>query len=229
MRAPEEFYSDVPAKGSFDAAYAAAAEAEAARYANEDVSGFSFDLPKASDRIPRCITYATAIKSGMPPRISLAYYNYIENLRVRNVLALGTDKAHKRMPSIPQGSPFSVVFLFMVAAPWAHQIKRMGGSPRIMVDDLSIRISGPHFHKEAFLQLLARTWIYIHVGLRGKLSLDKCNAVPFAHQGRFALERLTWHQINWHASHRQHLSGYINPTIPPPHKGQSHLRSVVRN
>ena len=48
-----DVYSDIAAKGLLDSAYLAATEAEAATDAGLDTAGFSFDLPKAFDRIPR--------------------------------------------------------------------------------------------------------------------------------------------------------------------------------
>ena len=48
-----DVYSGIVAKGSLHAAYLAATEIEVATIAGFDIAGFSFNLPKAFDRIPR--------------------------------------------------------------------------------------------------------------------------------------------------------------------------------
>lgn len=73
--APDELFSRVPSKGSFDAAYTAVAEAEAAERHKDDVKGIPFDLSKAFENTPRTTIYAAAIELGVPPKVLLAFHN----------------------------------------------------------------------------------------------------------------------------------------------------------
>lgn len=169
--APDELFSGVPAKDFCDAAYTSAAEAEAARHQDKDVTSIAFDLSKAVGKIPRSLIYAAAIKLGIPPASSLPT-TIISKIYGQGMPWLLASARHKkRTISILKGCPLSMMWLSMFTSPWEAQIKALQGIP--IMPDRSVKQILPKYKQDKFIPFVAWTWIYIHAGLKGQLTISK--------------------------------------------------------
>ena len=59
-----------------------------------------------------------------------------------NALAGGFGKAYKKRCSIPQGCPFSMMFIALLMYPWVAMCNSMGLQPRVLADDIMLSTAG---------------------------------------------------------------------------------------
>ena len=110
------------------------------------------DILKCFDQIIRPLLEAVLLLAGMPAKIVSAYMRYHDSVSVYNSLAGGYGKAYKKRCSIPQGCPFSMMFIALLMLPWVVMCNSMGLQPRVLADDIMLSTvgrDGAHFAKWA--------------------------------------------------------------------------------
>ena len=93
------------------------------------------------------------ILSGFPPNVLAAYMNYQENADIYFSFSGHIGKPHKHQCGIPQGCPFSMLFIALLLRPWHILLASLSRIPRALADDLLILAAGPHaltFFERAF-------------------------------------------------------------------------------
>ena len=100
------------------------------------------DILKCFDQIIRPLLEAVLLMAGMPSKIVSAYMRYHDNVLVYNALAGGFGKAYKKRCSIPQGCPFSMMFIALLMYPWVAMCNSMGLQPRVLADDIMLSTAG---------------------------------------------------------------------------------------
>ena len=73
--------------------------------------------------------YAAVRRRGLPEPLLNAYSRYQEHLVVRNVFGFGVGAEYAGPCFIPQGRPFSMLFLSILLGPWLVAVRAPRGSP----------------------------------------------------------------------------------------------------
>ena len=145
----DEVFAGVSGQGAEDAAYAAAVLMEKSKLKGEHVTGGAADIYKCFDQVMRPLIYLLLEEAGMPKSLIEAYKNFQENLLCHNTLAGSIGKAYKKVASIPQGDPFSMMVVSLLLRPWILQMRMCAVYPRVLADDLQL-ISTGNKHLEHF-------------------------------------------------------------------------------
>ena len=136
-------YAGVPGKGAVDAWHLALTTIEQYKLEKEQFAGAVADIMKFFDQIRRRLVYKVAEAAGMPPSILKAYQSYIEGLKVYNGLAGGMGTPYVRRCGIPQGCPFSMMFVALIMRPWIVLMRCiLGIQVYILADDVLILATG---------------------------------------------------------------------------------------
>ena len=137
-------FAGMPGRGAEDASYEAAVLAEHAASHDEACSGTVADILKCFDQLPRDLLYWMLLIGGIPQGILTAYRNFEENIRVYNSVAGGIGQPYKKRCSIPQGCPFSTMFISLMLRPLSQlmKIKHSCVYFRMLADDLLLMYIG---------------------------------------------------------------------------------------
>ena len=100
--------------GAQDAHFETSIRLEHAKTFGTPFTGCVADLWKAFDVIPRTLLGFLLRSSGMPEGVLSAYLRFHDNLHVYNFLAGGYGKPYFKPCSIPQGCPFSMLFMSLM-------------------------------------------------------------------------------------------------------------------
>ena len=77
--------------------------------------------------------------AGLPTQILWAYTRIMTSMTIINCLPMGAGTPYKRKCSIPQGCPWSMTVLALMAYPWIAIVKQHTSTiPRVLADDLSL-------------------------------------------------------------------------------------------
>ena len=109
-------------KGAQDAWLMTSLKAELARLEGKNISGGSIDIYKCFDQINRDLLFRLACEAGMPKRILIPYFKYINNLQVRFQVGETIGKTHHERCSIPQGCPFSMALVALITRVWVNHM-----------------------------------------------------------------------------------------------------------
>ena len=94
-------------------------------------------------QIIRELVYRLAEAAGMPRRVLIAYKAFLEQLLVYNCLAGGVGTPYRRKCGIPQGCPFSMMFVALIMRPWIIKMRSIGNVYAfILADDVLILATG---------------------------------------------------------------------------------------
>ena len=137
----------------------------------EQYTGGTVDIAKCFDQVNRELIKQLAIEAGMPYGILDAYLRYQENLLVHNAVARGIGKGFKRRTGIPQGCPFSMMYIALIMRPWARMQKTEGNFPKVLADDILLVATGPLMLRK-FADGLAETHQYL-VDMGARIAPDK--------------------------------------------------------
>eukprot|EP00973_Karenia_brevis_P008687 1175018-Karenia_brevis.AAC.1 len=172
--------------GAEDAWYSTALEKELSVLEDCPFVGGSLDLFKCFDQIIRPLLYVILLLSGLPRQILAPYINYLENLKLHNSVAGSLGKAHWHPCGIPQGCPFSMVFISLYLRAWICQMHEYQAVPRTLADDLLLTTTGPralHLFKHCFTLTIKHLQ-----DMGGRLSPHKSKlfstVIPVVHQLR---------------------------------------------
>ena len=130
--------------GAQDAHYETAIRLEHAKTLGQPFTGCVADLWKAFDVIPRTLLGFLLRASGMPQGILDAYLRFHDNLNVYNFLAGGYGQPYFKSCSIPQGCPFSMLFMSLLLTALSRMIKQCFPAIviRFLADDLLVTYVG---------------------------------------------------------------------------------------
>ena len=82
------------------------------------------------------MVYTVAAIAGFPVKCLMAYRSFQSSLQVRNALAQGLGEAHRRLLSIPQGCPWSMMKAALLKRAWVMSMRMVGTRARALADDL---------------------------------------------------------------------------------------------
>jgi hypothetical protein len=80
--------------------------------------------------------------AGFPKQLAAAYLRFHDAVEVRTALALGLGRPRRRQLSIPQGCPWSNVFLALLMRPLLGRLRKHQVIPRLLADDLEVLAVG---------------------------------------------------------------------------------------
>ena len=86
------------------------------------------DIAKLFHPVIREAVYTMAAYVGMARRIPAAYRDYLEPLKPHNCLAGGVGTPHYRRCGIPQGCPFSMMFVALIMRLWIVIMGTLGAA-----------------------------------------------------------------------------------------------------
>lgn len=89
-------------------------------------TGGAADIYKCFDQINRPLLYSILERAGIPARVLVAYKAFQEDVEIRNSLAGGLGESYKRRCGIPQGCPFSMLYVAILMRPWILQMEALG-------------------------------------------------------------------------------------------------------
>ena len=104
--------------------------------------GGALDLFKCFDQVLRPLLYAVLRLAGLPEPVLMAYINYQEQIVIYNSFNGTIGKPHRHPAGIPQGCPFSMIFIALLLRPGGLQIRESGAIARTLADDLLVIVSG---------------------------------------------------------------------------------------
>lgn len=136
-------------QGATYAAYEIAINLELHRFRKEDFGGGAADIFKCLDQINRPLVYKLLKEARLLGMVLTAYKSFQDSFKVRNTIAGVIGKEYKKISSIPQGGPLSMVITSLLLRSWIVQTKSIAAKPRILADDLQIIASGTR-HMELF-------------------------------------------------------------------------------
>ena len=131
-----EMFAGVPGVGAEDAWWLTSILLEHCRLHQCIFSGMCADIMKCFDQIVKPLLKTIPIAAGMPSKVVNAYMKFHEQVYIYNQLAGGLDKPYRKRCSIPQGCPFSMMFIALLLYPWVCLCKEMGLKLRVLADDL---------------------------------------------------------------------------------------------
>ena len=136
---PDSVFSAGKGVSSVDAWYATAIDIEEvlSQTRHSDFHIFVADVVKSFDTVDRDILDCTLGRLGLPAWFRKVYFSFHRDVRLRFKLAAGLGVAWTRDGGIPQGCPFSMVFIVALYAPWCRYLEsRASISPQLYADNL---------------------------------------------------------------------------------------------
>eukprot|EP00973_Karenia_brevis_P059463 8278657-Karenia_brevis.AAC.1 len=128
--------------GAEDAWYTTSLEKELCVVQDKPFVGGSVDLFKCFDQVLRPLLYLILLISGLPYQILVPYISFLENLQLYNSISGSLGRPHRHRCGIPQGCPYSMVFISLFLRAWVVQMISFKANPRTLADDLLITTSG---------------------------------------------------------------------------------------
>ena len=92
----------------------------------EATTAGAVDIYKCFDQILRPVIYKIASQAGMPAQVLSAYQRFQESVTIKNSVAGGLGQTYCKRTSIPQGDPFSMMFVALIMRPWILQMRSLG-------------------------------------------------------------------------------------------------------
>lgn len=169
--APAESFAGVPGRGAEDCWYLTALDIEEAKLSGHEVSGLVTDIMKCFDQISKHYMEQLLLLAGFPKQVLRAYCSFHDAVLYRNTFAMGLGMLHKRNFGIPQGCPFSMLFVALWTAPWVSLMKSAGARPRTLADDILLMGQGPS-HESILVKATNLTMHYFH-DAGAKISMPK--------------------------------------------------------
>ena len=157
-----EMYAGTRGKGAVDAWRHALTTIEEHKLDGQEFAGAVADIMKFFDQIRRKLVYEVAKAAGMPPGVLKAYQAYIENMKVYNCLAGGMGTPYMRRCGIPQGCPFSMMFVALIMKPWIVIMRCIPGVKAfILADDVLVLVTGAEMIGRV-AEAIDKTHAYLH-------------------------------------------------------------------
>ena len=165
-------FAGIPGQGAEDAWWLTSFTIEVARLSGSPLSGGAIDILKCFDQISRVLLKTILLLAGFPSDILNAYLRFHDQLRVLNLLAGGYGKPFQKTFSIPQGCPFSMLFIAILLRPIILLTEVPGTiMARILADDVLIMGMGSN-HVPVFTQAYDKLLTFIE-DMGSKVSIKK--------------------------------------------------------
>lgn len=97
-------------------------------------------LPSLSIKSIEASSPNLAANAGMDPGVLSAYLRYQDGMVVHNSVARGIGKGFLRRIGIPQGCPFSMLFMALLLRPWHMQQAKKGKNAFSLADEVKKKI-----------------------------------------------------------------------------------------
>ena len=146
------FFAGGPGASAEDAWWLTALSVEYCKVKKKIFTAGIADMLKCFDQIIRPLLKAVLLMAGMPKAVVDAYMRYHDQVFIYNALAGGFGKPYKKRCSIPQGCPFSMMFIALLMLPWVCMSTAMRLQPKVLADDIMLSTIGDD--KEQFA-----TWV----------------------------------------------------------------------
>ena len=186
----ELFAGTSAASGAEDAWFLLGIDFELARLLDLDFTGGSADIWKCFDQHQRDLLYHLLEAAGFPSPILDAYRAFHDNINYHNTIGQGLGAPHFKPCSIPQGCPFSMMFIGFSFHPWVALMKTLQVKPRGLADDLTITAIGEG-HEARFKKGYEATMVYLH-RLGAKPAPKKCFTFSTSPTTRLRLDYHYW-------------------------------------
>ena len=135
--------------------------------------------------------HEVALAMGIHPPLIRAWYSIMASMRTMNCLGGGgVGLPYARGASIPQGCPLSMLLMSMVLRPMICITRLVGAVPRVLADDITLRVRGQRHWKR--LKLASRAAIMFIGDIGGKVSTPKCKLFSTDKGARLAMRLTTW-------------------------------------
>ena len=109
---------------------------------NQKLVGGTMDLYKCFDQVCRPLLYTMLVLAGFPRHVLVGYFNYHEQASIHHIIKGCFGQPHRHLCGIPQGCPFSMLFITILLLPWSLQMTSMNVMPRTLADDLMLTVIG---------------------------------------------------------------------------------------
>ena len=188
-------FAGIPGRGAEDAWWLTSFTIEVARLCGYALTGGAVDIFKCFDQISRALLGKLLLLGGFPPSIWKAYEKFHEELHVRNLLAGGYGKPFHKKCSIPQGCPFSMLFIAFMLRPLILLTEVPGIIvARILADDVLLTAMGDN-HMEHFIKAYS-TMLEFLQDMGAKVSIKKSYLFSTEPRFRNFLKDFQWPHIN---------------------------------
>ena len=182
-------FAGVPGNSAEDAWYSTAVLTEYLKVVGQDYSGATADLYKCFDQLVLELIEATLRTAGLPERILRPYISCIKNLVVYNCFAGHIGEAHHHTNGIPQGCPFSMMIMALLARLWILQTRTTNVRTRILADDILVLASGK-FHLKDFVEAFTNP-LNFFIDIGGRISAEKSFSFSSSSTARKWLQHYT--------------------------------------
>ena len=172
-----QMFGGVQGVGAEEAWYSMAIDFEFAIVQGIPLVGGALDLFKCFDQVLRPLLYAVLRLAGLPEPVLVAYIYYEEQMVIYNSFNGTIGKPHRHPAGIPQGCPFSMIFIALLLRPWSLQISEFGATARTLADDLLVILSGSQKILTVFTHVFHLTMVHLH-DLGGKIAPSKSKISP---------------------------------------------------
>ena len=184
-------YAGIPGFSADDAWWTSGFLVENATLLSIPFSGGAMDIFKCFDQISRQLLQLILGIAGMPQCISEPYFRFHETLSVYNSIAGGLGDPYFKRCSIPQGCPFSMMFIALLLRPLLLLVQSSGILVlRILADDILLLAFGEH-HLPDFVSGFEQIAIFLS-DMGSRLSPHKSFLFSSTTGGRDYLGRYVW-------------------------------------
>ena len=135
-------YAGAGGRSASEASWLLSFEVEKAKACEEPISALSIDIFKCFDQVCRPILYSILQRLGAPVGVLAGWYNMMQQLSIYNCLSNSTGMPYHRACSIPQGCPFSMLWLCALTLPLARAARGLLTIPRLLADDITLFVQG---------------------------------------------------------------------------------------
>ena len=126
-----------------EASWQMALDLEVALAEGSQASALATDIFKCFDQLSRHVVLLLAAKAGAPAGVTLAWFKFLEGLKVRNSMALAIGELFERPASVPQGCPLSMMWLCLLMRHLVIKPRMHACTARVLADDLICYATGP--------------------------------------------------------------------------------------
>ena len=188
-------FAGIPGRSAEDAWWLTSFTIEVARLCGYAFTGGAVDIFKCFDQISRVLLGRLLLMGGFPPAIWKAYEKFHKELHIRNLLAGGYGRPFQKKCSIPQGCPFSMLFIAFMLRPLILVTEIPGIIiARILADDVLLTAMGDN-HMEHFVKAYSTMLEFIQ-DMGAIVSIKKSYLFSTEPRFRTFLKDFQWPHIN---------------------------------
>ena len=190
-----EMYAGVGNQGAEDAWYSLAMQTGHFDLIGTPYSGGTVDIAKCFDQINRELLRELATRAGMPRGVLDACLRYQDKMAIHNSVAKGIGIGFCRRTGIPQGCPFSMMYMSLMMRPWIIMQKANHNLPKILADDILLMTAGDTANVTRFAKGLNETHIYL-IDMGAKIAPDKNFNFASLAETREWLKKTMWLSVD---------------------------------